>query len=189
MSVEEAQAPRSGRRFLAYLPLIAFLALAGLFVIGLQGNPQRLPSALIGQQAPVIALPPLEGIDRPGFATADLRGQVAVVNVFASWCIPCHEEHPVLMDLARDTRIRMVGINYKDQPDNARRFLGRNGNPYSHVGVDAGGRASIDWGVYGVPETFVVGRDGRILYKHIGPITPEQLRDRIRPILEAALKP
>jgi cytochrome c biogenesis protein CcmG, thiol:disulfide interchange protein DsbE len=112
---------------------------------------------------------------------------VTVVNVFASWCLPCHEEHPFLMELARDSRIRIAGINQKDQPDNARRFLGRNGNPYHLIGVDPAGRTVIDWGVYGVPETFIVERDGRIAFKHVGPITAEVLAGSIRPALEAAL--
>ena len=178
-------APR--RRWLAFVPLAVFIGLATLFLIGLQGDPQKLPSALIGKPVPDFSLGALEGIDRPGLATADLSGAVTVVNVFASWCIPCHEEHPQLVELARDSRIRMAGINQKDQPENARRFLERNGNPYQRVGVDPNGRAAIEWGVYGVPETFIVGRDGRILYKHVGPITPQILTARIKPQIEAAL--
>lgn len=178
--------PRS-RSWLAFLPLIVFGGLVAIFVIGLQGDPQRLPSALVGRPAPQFALAPLEGIDRPGLATADLMGNVTVVNVFASWCIPCHEEHPFLMELAKDTRIRIAGINQKDQPDNARRFLGRSGNPYTRVGVDPTGRAAIDWGVYGVPETFIVGRDGTIRFKHVGPITQAVLDTLFRPEIEKAL--
>ena len=179
-------APRR-RPWLALVPLAVFAGLVGLFLIGLKGDPQRLPSALIGREAPVFSLEPLSESGRPGFSTADLKGQVTVVNVFASWCVPCHEEHPMLVELARDSRIRMAGINQKDQPDNARRFLGRNGNPYQLIGVDPNGRASIDWGVYGVPETFIVGRDGRIAYKHVGPITPQSLAGVIRPEIEKAL--
>lgn len=175
------------RSWLAFLPLIVFGGLVAVFVIGLRGDPQRLPSALVGRQAPQFSLAPLEGIGRPGFASADLRGQVTVVNVFASWCIPCHEEHPFLMELAKDNRIRIAGINQKDQPDNARRFLGRNGNPYHLVGIDPAGRTVIDWGVYGVPETFIVGRDGTILFKHVGPITEAILANVIRPAVEKAL--
>jgi cytochrome c biogenesis protein CcmG/thiol:disulfide interchange protein DsbE len=186
MTDATAGKPRT-RSWLVFLPLAVFAGLVGIFVIGLSGDPQRLPSALIGRPAPQFALAPLDGIDRPGFATADLAGQVTVVNVFASWCIPCHEEHPLLMELARDGRIRIAGINQKDQPDNARRFLGRNGNPYRFVGVDPNGRAAIDWGVYGVPETFIVGRDGRIAFKHVGPITPAVLAAVIRPEIEKAL--
>lgn len=181
--------PSGSRRrlFFALLPLILFGGLVALFLVGLRGDPQRLPSALIGRPAPEFRLAPLEGVDRPGFATADLMGQVTLVNVFASWCVPCHEEHPFLMELARDSRIRIAGINQKDQPDNARRFLGRNGNPYHLIGVDPSGRTVIDWGVYGVPETFVVGRDGRILFKHVGPITQANLERVIRPEIEKAL--
>ncbi|QCK85112.1 DsbE family thiol:disulfide interchange protein [Phreatobacter aquaticus] len=182
----ESPAPRR-RAWLALLPLVLFVGLVVLFVVGLRGDPQRLPSALIGRDAPVFSLAPLPESGRPGFSTADLKGQVTVVNVFASWCVPCHEEHPMLVELARDTRIRMAGINQKDQPDNARRFLGRNGNPYQLIGVDPNGRASIDWGVYGVPETFIVGRDGRIAYKHVGPITQQSLATVIRPEIEKAL--
>jgi cytochrome c biogenesis protein CcmG, thiol:disulfide interchange protein DsbE len=184
--VEAGPAPKR-RLWLPLVPLAVFIGLAILFLIGLKGDPQKLPSALIGKPAPTFVLQPLEGIDRPGFSDADLKGQVTVVNVFASWCIPCHEEHPMLVELAKDGRIRMAGINEKDQPDNARRFLGRNGNPYHLVGVDPSGRTAIDWGVYGVPETFIVGRDGRIAYKHVGPITPQVLADRIRPEIEKAL--
>ncbi len=186
MSEAAAAKPRS-RSWLALLPLIVFAGLVAVFVIGLRGDPQRLPSALIGQPAPQFMLAALEGSGRPGFATADLAGQVTLVNVFASWCIPCHEEHPFLMELSRDTRIRIAGINQKDQPDNARRFLGRNGNPYHVIGVDPAGRTVIDWGVYGVPETFIVGRDGRIAFKHVGPITAEILAGVIRPAIETAL--
>ena len=182
----EAAAPRR-RSFLAFLPLVIFAGLVVVFLIGLRGDPQKLPSALIGKPAPQVALPPVEGVDRPGLTTAALQGQVTLVNVFASWCIPCHEEHPFLMELAKDSRFRLAGINQKDQPDNARLFLGRNGNPYALVGADMSGRASIEWGVYGVPETFVVGRDGVILFKHVGPITAESLRDRLRPEIEKAL--
>lgn len=183
----ETRPEKPRRRWLAFAPLGVFVALVGLLLIGLQGNPQRLPSALIGQKAPAFALPALEGIGRPPFSVADLQGQVTLVNVFASWCIPCHDEHPFLMQLAQDQRIRLAGINYKDHPDNARRFLGRNGNPYHFVGVDLGGRAAIDWGVYGVPETFLVGRDGTILFKHVGPITEQNLASVIRPRIEEAV--
>ncbi|MEI8146502.1 MAG: DsbE family thiol:disulfide interchange protein [Alphaproteobacteria bacterium] len=183
---EEAPAPIR-RNLLVFVPLIVFLGLTVLFFVGLSGNPQRIPSALIGKPAPTFTLPALDGIDKPGLSTADFKGAVTVVNVFASWCIPCHEEHPVLMEMAKDTRFQLVGINNKDQADNARRFLGRNGNPYGRVGVDSAGRASIDWGVYGVPETFIVGRDGTIAYKHIGPITPQNLASRVMPEIEKAL--
>ena len=188
------QAPRR-RRLLTLIPLAAFLALAALFFFRLgSGDPERLPSALIGRTAPDAALPPLDGLLKdakpvPGLAVGDLRGHVSVVNVFASWCGPCRDEHPVLASLAATGKARLVGINYKDEPENARRFLGRLGNPYAAVGVDPKGRTAIDWGVYGVPETFVVGRDGTIRYKHVGPLSEEVLASVILPEIEKASKP
>jgi cytochrome c biogenesis protein CcmG/thiol:disulfide interchange protein DsbE len=147
---------------------------------------------LIGRPVPQTELPPLQGLTRdgapvPGIKPADFSGAVTIVNVWASWCVPCHEEVPFLQQLADDKRVRMVGINYKDQADNARRFIGRYGNPFAAVGVDAGGRAAIDWGVYGVPETFVVGRDGRIAYKLVGPITAGNFESQVKPAIEKAL--
>jgi cytochrome c biogenesis protein CcmG/thiol:disulfide interchange protein DsbE len=124
----------------------------------------------------------------PGLDPAAFKGKVSVVNVWASWCVPCHDEAPLLTALAKDTRLQIVGINYKDSPDNARRFLGRYGNPFAAVGVDSNGRASIEWGVYGVPETFVVGRDGTILYKMVGPVTPDNLDSVLKVAIEKALK-
>jgi cytochrome c biogenesis protein CcmG/thiol:disulfide interchange protein DsbE len=182
-------APRRRPRLVFLLPLAVFIALAAVFLIRLEtvGNLEAVPSALVGKPAPEFALAPLEGTERPGFATADLKGAVTVVNVFASWCGPCRIEHPQLIDLARDDRIRMVGINYKDVPDNARRFLAELGNPYAAIGVDTSGRTAIDWGVYGVPETFIVDRNGTIRLKHIGPIDQRALDGEIRPALEAAL--
>jgi cytochrome c biogenesis protein CcmG/thiol:disulfide interchange protein DsbE len=175
------------------LPLIVFAALAVLFWSRLgNGDPSRIPSALIGRPAPQTLLPPLEGLladgaQVPGLDPAAFKGAVSIVNVWASWCVPCHDEAPLLLELAKDRRIRVVGINYKDQPDNARRFLGRYGNPFAAVGVDASGRASIEWGVYGVPETFVVGRDGAIAYKLIGPITPDNLNGVLKAAIAKAL--
>ena len=128
-----------------------------------------------------------DGAPVPGIASADFKGAVSLVNVWASWCVPCHDEAPLLMQLADDKRIRIIGINYKDQPENARRFIGRYGNPFAAVGADANGRASIDWGVYGVPETFVIGRDGRIAYKLVGPISADNLETTLKPQLEKAL--
>ena len=181
------------RRFLVLLPLAAFLGLAALFFVRLgAGDISRIPSALIGREAPATDLPAIAGLERagkpiPGIATTDFKSAVTVLNVWASWCVPCHDEAPLLMQLARDSRIRVVGINYKDQPDNARRFLGRYGNPFVASGADANGRAAIEWGVYGVPETFIVGRDGRIAYKMVGPITPENLERVMKPEIEKAL--
>lgn len=181
------------RRMIVLIPLLVFLGLAALFVLRLgAGDPSRIPSALIGHPAPRIDLPPLAGLERdgksvPGLDSADFNGQVTVLNVWASWCVPCREEAALLMTLAEDRRVRVVGINYKDQPDNARRFLGRYGNPFAANGTDSNGRAAIEWGVYGVPETFVVGRDGRIAYKLIGPITPDNLDAALKPAIEKAL--
>jgi cytochrome c biogenesis protein CcmG, thiol:disulfide interchange protein DsbE len=181
------------RRLIVSIPLVAFLALAALFMLRLgAGDPSRIPSALIGHPAPATTLPPLPGLERdgkpvPGLDSAELKGEVTVLNVWASWCVPCRDEAPLLLALAADRRIRVVGINYKDQPDNARRFLGRYGNPFVANGTDANGRAAIEWGVYGVPESFVVGRDGRIAYKLIGPITADNLEATLKPAIEKAL--
>jgi len=193
MSAMSENTPVRKRRLVVLLPLVCFLALAALFLFRLgAGDPSRLPSALIGHQVPQTPLPPVAGLVRddaavPGIAPADFKGAVSVVNVWASWCVPCHDEAPLLMKLAEDKRIRVIGINYKDQPENARRFIGRYGNPFAAVGADTAGRASIDWGVYGVPETFVVGRDGRIAYKLVGPISAENLFAVLKPELEKAL--
>jgi cytochrome c biogenesis protein CcmG, thiol:disulfide interchange protein DsbE len=181
------------RRLIVSIPLVAFLALAALFMLRLgAGDPSRIPSALIGHPAPATDLPPLPGLERdgkpvPGLDSAQFKGEVTVFNVWASWCVPCRDEAPLLLALATDRRIRVVGINYKDQPDNARRFLGRYGNPFVANGTDGNGRAAIEWGVYGVPETFIVGRDGRIAYKLIGPITPDNLDQALKPAIEKAL--
>lgn len=194
MSRERNDAPAQRRSWLVALPLIAFAALAGLFWFRLgSGDPSRIPSALIGHSAPQTTLPPLEGLtvngtQAPGLDPAAFKGVVSIVNVWASWCVPCHDEAPLLLQLAQDKRIRMIGINYKDSPDNARRFLGRYGNPFSAVGVDANGRAAIEWGVYGVPETFLIGRDGTIVYKLIGPITPENIDSVLKTQIEKALR-
>jgi cytochrome c biogenesis protein CcmG, thiol:disulfide interchange protein DsbE len=168
-------------RLLHLLPVLVFTGLALLFLIRLYaGDPSRVPSALIGRPAPVFVLEPLPGLTQagqpvPGLSDADLKGRVTVINVWASWCGPCRQEHPTLVELAKNPAIRLVGINYKDNPENARRFLGALGNPFAAVGVDPAGRAAIDWGVYGVPETFVVGPDGTIRHKHIGPLLPPHM--------------
>lgn len=181
------------RKLIAFLPLILFLALALLFFFRLSaGDPATVPSALIGHMVPETNLPALDGLELdgkpvPGITPALFHGAVTVVNVWASWCVPCHDEAPLLQQLSQDKRIQLVGIDYKDVPDNARRFLGRYGNPFAATGVDANGRASIEWGVYGVPETFVVGRDGRIAFKLIGPIIPENLDRQLKPEIEKAL--
>jgi cytochrome c biogenesis protein CcmG, thiol:disulfide interchange protein DsbE len=179
--------------WLMALPLIGFLALAGLFLLRLNGDdPSKIPSALIGHPAPQTALPALEGLVNngaqvPGLDPATFKGKVSIVNVWASWCIPCHEEAPLLTALGQDKRLQLIGINYKDAPDNARRFLGRYGNPFGIVGVDGNGRAAIEWGVYGVPETFIVGREGTIVYKMVGPVTPENIDTVLKPEIDKAL--
>jgi cytochrome c biogenesis protein CcmG/thiol:disulfide interchange protein DsbE len=176
------------------LPLLAFAALAAIFWFRLgTGDPSKIPSALIGRAAPQTALPALEGLVSggapiPGLDPAVFKGKVSVVNVWASWCVPCHDEAPLLTTLGQDKRLQLVGINYKDAPDNARRFLGRYGNPFGIVGVDGNGRASIEWGVYGVPETFIVGRDGIIAYKMVGPVTPENFDSVLKVEIDKALK-
>ena len=181
------------RRIAVLAPLAVFLALAALFFVGLRsGDPSILPSALIGHPAPNTPLPPVAGLDRdgqsvPGLDPANFRGAVTVVNVWASWCIPCHDEAPLLMQLSQDKRFRLVGINYKDDAGNARRFLGRYGNPFAAAGADLSGRSAIDWGVYGVPETFIVGRDARIAFKLVGPITPDNFASILKPQIEKAL--
>jgi cytochrome c biogenesis protein CcmG, thiol:disulfide interchange protein DsbE len=186
--------PSPRRSLLMALPLIGFAALAAVFWFRLgSGDPSRIPSALIGRPAPQTALPPLPGLVNngaqvPGLDPAVFKGKVSVVNVWASWCVPCHEEAPLLTELGKDKRLQMVGINYKDAPDNARRFLGRYGNPFGLVGVDDSGRASIEWGVYGVPETFVVGREGTIVYKLVGPITPANFDTVLKVEIDKALK-
>jgi cytochrome c biogenesis protein CcmG, thiol:disulfide interchange protein DsbE len=181
------------RRIIVLFPLAVFLALAALFLFRLNaGDPSLIPSALIGRPAPQTPLPGVAGLQRdgvpvPGLDPATFKGAVTVVNVWASWCVPCHDEAPLLMQLAQDTRLRLVGINYKDDPANARRFLGHYGNPFAAAGADESGRAAIEWGVYGVPETFVVGRDARIAFKLVGPITPDNFDSVLKPQIEKAV--
>ena len=183
------------RNILVLLPLVLFLTLAALFLYRLgAGDPSHIPSALIGHPAPPTNLPPVAGLTRdgqpvPGLSNAAFQGAVTLVNVWASWCVPCADEVSFLDQLAKDKRIKLVGINYKDAPDNARRFLNRYGNPFVAAGADESGRAGIDWGVYGVPETFLVGRDGRIAYKLVGPIDADNLAKVLEPeIAKAAAK-
>jgi cytochrome c biogenesis protein CcmG/thiol:disulfide interchange protein DsbE len=191
---EDEGAGKTRRNILVLLPLLAFLALAALFLYRLSaGDPSNLPSALIGHPAPKTDLPPLAGIDRdgkavPGLSNATFDGAVTLVNVWASWCVPCRDEVPFLEQLSKDKRFHLVGINYKDAAADARRFLARFGNPFTAVGVDGTGRTSIDWGVYGVPENFLIGRDGHIAYKLVGPITADNLAKVLEPEIEKALK-
>ena len=181
----------SFRRFAPALPFLIFAVLAGLFWYALYSDdPSLLPSPLIGKTVPDFTLPALaglsaEGKDVPGFAAADLaKGEPTIVNVFASWCVECLVEHPLLLALAEQPGIRLYGIDYKDDPVAARRFLGRYGNPYRRVGADRSGRVAIDLGVYGVPETYVVTGEGEIAYRHVGPLTEQAIRDRILPLLQ-----
>jgi len=183
--------PRSSWRMA--LPFVLFMALTALFYVGLfSGDPSKLPSALIGKKVPAFDLPPLESLVRNGVKVAGMsnndlaKGRISIVNVWASWCIPCRAEHPFLVQLAEQSKSPLFGINYKDSTAGARRFLGRYGNPFVAVGVDAKGSTAIDWGVYGIPETFIVGGDGTILYKHVGPIDAGIIKKTLMPVIEKA---
>lgn len=187
MSAEPA--PRR-RTWLALVPVIAFVALALVFWRGLSGNPSEIPSVLIGKPVPAFALPAVPDLGVPGFDQAALQsGTVTLVNVWASWCGPCRAEHPVLMELAKRSDIRLYGLNYKDEPENARRFLGMLGQPYAAVVADENGRAAVDWGVYGVPETFVIDGTGIIRFKWIGPLTPEAIAGPLAAEIDKAKTP
>jgi len=195
MSATPSETTRMTRRniLVLVLPLVVFLGLAVLFYVGLlEGDPSRLPSALIGRPAPHTVLPPLAGVTHdgkpvPGLNSDSFKNNVTLVNVWASWCVPCHDEVPFLALLGKDKRIRLVSINYKDTEKDARRFLNRYGNPFAATGRDASGRTSIDWGVYGVPETYLIGRDGRVAYKLVGPITADNLGSTLEPKIKKAL--
>ncbi len=185
---------KKGFRPLAFLPAVLFMALAGLFLFQLYfGDAKKLPSALIGKPSPTFALTSVPGMGA-GLSSADLRqGKLTILNVFASWCVPCHQEHPVLMELAQDKALAakgvvLMGLAYKDEPENTRRFLGQKGNPFARIGADSAGRAAIEWGVYGVPETFLIKGDGTIAYKFVGPLSADSLRETLLPEIEKALK-
>jgi cytochrome c biogenesis protein CcmG, thiol:disulfide interchange protein DsbE len=189
------RAPSVRRRWGGLLtwPLAIFAVLAAVFAIALRsGDPSKLPSALIGKRAPAMVLPGLEGLmdgvrSVASFSSADLAaGDVSVVNFWASWCGPCAQEHPLLAALKERTGVRIFGVNYKDQTAAARRFLGRYGNPFAAVGVDVNGRTAIEWGVYGMPESFVIDGGGEIVYKHVGPITAETLEEKVIPAIRTA---
>ena len=178
---------------LMLVPLAAFVTLAGLFAVSLnRADPTRLPSTLVGRAAPAFALRAVEGLNvgavpMPGFAATDLaNGHASIVNVWASWCTPCHAEHPYLTDLAKRSGVPLYGINYKDKPEAARRFLNQLGNPFAAIGADDSGRTAIDWGVTGVPETFIVDAKGIVVWKHTGPITPEAIARDLLPALTKA---
>ncbi|MBM3518199.1 MAG: DsbE family thiol:disulfide interchange protein [Alphaproteobacteria bacterium] len=167
------------------MPLVAFVLLAGALGVGLTLDPRIIPSAMKGKSVPDFALPPVAGRTL-GLASTDLRdGEATVVNVFASWCVPCRVEHPLLVQLARQG-IAVHGLNYKDAPERASNWLDTLGDPFRRTGADLDGRVSIDWGVYGVPETFVVSGEGTIVEKHVGPLSPEDIAGKIVPALERA---
>ena len=180
-------------QLLRLLPVLIFATVAGFFAIALRsGDPSRLPSTLVGKPVPQTVFPPVDGLEtngkpEPGFSSSDLaQGKVSVVNFWASWCEPCVDEHPLLERLKSDAGVDIYGVNYKDQADSARRFIGRFGNPFTAVGTDTSGRAAIDWGVYGTPETFIVNGKGEVVYKHVGPISPDSLTSKLLPAIEKA---
>lgn len=170
-------------RLVVLLPVTLFAVLAGLLAWGLTRNATEIPSALIGKAVPAFSLPPVQGRTL-GLSSSDLRREVSLVNVFASWCVACREEHPVFMQLAAGKKVPLHGLNYKDRPDDAAQWLDTMGDPYTRTGADLNGRVAIDWGVYGVPETFVVSADGHIAYKHIGAVTEQVLNETILPLVE-----
>jgi cytochrome c biogenesis protein CcmG, thiol:disulfide interchange protein DsbE len=180
--------------YLRLLPVAIFVVIAGFFAMALRsGDPSLLPSTLVGKPVPKTVFPPIEGLEaaqgapEAGFTSADLaKGKISVVNYWASWCVPCVDEHPLLEQLKEASGVDIYGVNYKDQASAARRFLGRYGNPFVAVGTDADGRSAIDWGVYGTPETFVVNGKGQVIYKHVGPITADSLQAKLLPIIAKA---
>jgi cytochrome c biogenesis protein CcmG, thiol:disulfide interchange protein DsbE len=174
------------RILLALLPLTLLVALLAIFALNINRDPSLIQSVLIDKPAPQFSLPAVEGTGVPGFDTAALTGEVTVVNVFASWCIPCRDEHPVLEALKSETGVRMFGMNQKDAAENAVAFLTELGNPYDAIGADSNGRTSFDWGVYGVPETFIVDAKGVIRFKHVGPLSMDDLAREIIPAIEKA---
>lgn len=179
---ESLHATRVGKVPASLIPLLLFAGVVVFLAIGLTLNPREIPSPLVGKPVPEFALPPVQGRTL-GLASGDLKGEVSLVNVFASWCVACKDEHPVFMQLQREGSVPIHGLNYKDRPEDAARWLDTLGDPYTRTGADLSGRVAIDWGVYGVPETFVVDRDGRIAYKHIGPVTTEVLEKKLRPLI------
>jgi cytochrome c biogenesis protein CcmG, thiol:disulfide interchange protein DsbE len=190
----DAERKTARRPFLIFAPLAGFAALAALFLVRLySGDASLLPSALIGREVPAFALPPVEGLaGKPGFSDADLRqDKVTLVNVFASWCVPCRQEHELLVRLAADPElaragVRLFGLAYKDDPANITRFLAEGGDPFTRVGADRNGRTAIDFGVYGVPETFIIKGDGKIAYRFVGPLSEQSFRDIILPAIKKA---
>jgi len=175
------------RRLIVILPVAIFAALIGVMASLLTDSERnsdlsRLPSALIGQPVPAFELPAVTPGVPGGFSNADLLGRVTVLSVFASWCVPCLAEHPQITRIA-ETGTPVYGLNHRDKPEDAEKWLRRHGNPYIAVGADLNGRASVEWGVTGVPETFIIDVSGRIAYKHVGPVTPDALNEKIMPLL------
>ncbi len=164
------------------LPLLVFLVLVGFFAVGLNLNPREVPSPLIGKPVPSFSLPRLDDASKK-FSALDMKGKVWVVNVWASWCAPCRQEHPLVNDMVKRGGAPVVGLNYKDKPENARAWLAELGNPFAATASDLEGLVGIEFGVYGVPETFVIDQAGVIRLKHIGPLTPEALQEKILPML------
>lgn len=175
------------KRLLLLLPLVLFMGLVTYFAVGLTKDPSKLPSAMIDKPVPEFDLPPLAA-GRPALASGDLKGGVSLVNVFASWCAPCQVEHPVLMRLAKEEGVTIHGIAYKDKPEATQAFLNKLGDPFTRIGRDQDGRTAINWGVYGVPETYVVDRDGHIRYRHVGPLMPRDVEEKILPMLRELSK-
>lgn len=180
------------RSLLFALPLLVFALAAGFFLWGLHPDrdPDSIPSTRLGKPAPTFALPAIEGVERPGLESADLSGQgVVMVNIFASWCLPCKAEHPLLTKLAEHEGVTLMGINYQDKAVDAAKWLDELGNPYSRIGADSNGRVGIDWGITGVPETFILNTNGEVVYRHVGPLHPPEIESKILPAIEAASRP
>lgn len=190
----DQQPSGKGRIALALIPLLLFAIIAAgagkiLYEQDVDGKDiSEIPSALIGTKTPSLNLPPLEGSGVPALTDAAIKGKLALVNVFASWCLPCREEHPILLELAKDERLTIVGINYKDKTEGALNFLKELGRPYAAIGVDPKGQAAIDWGVYGIPESYLVAPDGTIVYKRVGPFDEKSLAEGLYPAIQKALK-
>ena len=184
-TISVAAKPAAPRRPWPYLlPIAIFAGIGILLYLGLYRDPTLVPSPLIGKPVPEFELGPVQGREL-GLSSQDLRREVTLVNVFASWCVACRDEHPLFLDLDREGIVPIHGLNYKDAPEDAAAWLDALGDPYTRIGADLDGRVGLDWGVYGVPETFVVGRDGHIAYKHIGPVTPRVLAEIILPLVRA----
>jgi len=178
------------RQLFALLPIVLALVLGGVFLWGLnpERNPNEIPSVLISKAAPVFQLSQVEGTGVPGLATQDLQtaGEITIVNVFASWCVPCRAEHAVLTRIKREQNVPLFGINYKDKPEDAARWLEDLGNPYTRIGSDLDGRAGIEWGISGVPETFIVSSDGTVLHRTVGPVVGDAAVTKFERALQAA---